>query len=174
MLDRLFGLKARGVTVGGEVLGGLTTFMVMAYIIFVNPAILSFSGIQGLEGKGPAFAPTLAVTCLVAGLATIAMGVVANYPLAVASGMGLNAVVAFQLVAGMKLPWSAAMGVVFLEGVAITILVLTGFRSPAARRAPARHCPHHASGHRRELRFRGESVPRSGPGGPSREDRGRP
>jgi len=136
MLDRLFALSERRTTVGTEVMGGLTTFMVMAYIIFVNPAILSFSGIQGLEGKGPAFAPTLAVTCLVAGLATIAMGVVANYPLAVASGMGLNAVVAFQLVAGMKLPWPAAMGVVFLEGVAITILVLTGFREAVMNAIP--------------------------------------
>jgi len=128
MLDRLFGLSERRTTVGAELMGGLTTFMVMAYIIFVNPAILSFAGIKGLEGQGPPFAPTLAATCLVAGLLTIAMGVVANYPLAIASGMGLNAVVAFQLVAGMKLPWQAAMGVVFLEGVAITILVLTGFR----------------------------------------------
>ncbi|MFZ1060035.1 MAG: NCS2 family permease, partial [Candidatus Rokuibacteriota bacterium] len=136
MLDRFFGLSERRTTVGAELMGGLTTFMVMAYIIFVNPAILSFAGIKGLEGQGPPFAPTLAATCLVAGLATIAMGVVANYPLAVASGMGLNAVVAFQLVAGMKLPWQAAMGVVFLEGVAITILVLTGFREAIMNAIP--------------------------------------
>ena len=136
MLDRFFGLSERRTTVGAELMGGLTTFMVMAYIIFVNPAILSFAGIKGLEGQGPPLAPTLAATCLVAGLATIAMGVVANYPLAVASGMGLNAVVAFQLVAGMKLPWQAAMGVVFLEGVAITILVLTGFREAIMNAIP--------------------------------------
>ena len=136
MLDRFFGLSGRRTTVGVELMGGLTTFMVMAYIIFVNPAILSFSGIKGLEGQGPPFAPTLAATCLVAGLLTIAMGVIANYPLAVASGMGLNAVVAFQLVAGMKLPWQAAMGVVFLEGVAITILVLTGFREAIMNAIP--------------------------------------
>jgi len=136
MLDRFFGLSERRTTVGAELMGGLTTFMVMAYIIFVNPAILSFAGIKGLEGQGPPFAPTLAATCLVAGLLTIAMGVVANYPLAVASGMGLNAVVAFQLVAGMKLPWQAAMGVVFLEGVAITILVLTGFREAIMNAIP--------------------------------------
>jgi len=117
-------------------MGGLTTFMVMAYIIFVNPAILSFAGIKGLEGQGPPFAPTLAATCLVAGLATLAMGLVSNYPLAIASGMGLNAVVAFQLVAGMKLPWPAAMGVVFLEGLAITVLVLTGFREAVMNAIP--------------------------------------
>ncbi|MBI4561766.1 MAG: NCS2 family permease [Candidatus Rokubacteria bacterium] len=136
MLDRLFGLGERGTTVGTEVMGGLTTFMVMAYIIFVNPAILTFAGIKGLEGQGPPFAPTLAATCLVAGLATLAMGCFTNYPLAIASGMGLNAVVAFQLVAGMKLPWPAAMGVVFLEGVAITVLVLTGFREAIMNAIP--------------------------------------
>ena len=128
MLERYFGLARHGATVGGEVRGGLTTFMVMAYIIFVNPAILSFSGIPTLQSQGAPFAATQAATCLVAGALTIAMGLAANYPLALASGMGLNAVVAFQLIAGMKLPWQAAMGVVFLEGIAITILVLTGFR----------------------------------------------
>ena len=128
MLERYFGLARHGATVGGEVRGGLTTFMVMAYIIFVNPAILSFSGIPALQGQGAPFAATQAATCLVAGALTIAMGLAANYPLALASGMGLNAVVAFQLIAGLKLPWQAAMGVVFLEGIAITILVLTGFR----------------------------------------------
>jgi AGZA family xanthine/uracil permease-like MFS transporter len=128
MLERVFDLRARGTTVGTEVLAGVTTFMVMAYIIFVNPAILNFSGIKDLQNLGPGFAPTLAATCLVAGVMTVLMGLLSNYPFAVASGMGLNAVVAFQLIAGMKLPWSAAMGVIFLEGVAITILVLTGFR----------------------------------------------
>jgi len=128
MLERFFDLRARGTNAGTEVLAGVTTFMVMAYIIFVNPAILNFSGIKDLQGLGPGFAPTLAATCLVAGVMTVLMGLLSNYPFAVASGMGLNAVVAFQLIVGMKLPWSAAMGVIFLEGVAITILVLTGFR----------------------------------------------
>ena len=128
MLERFFRLTERGTTLGTEVLAGITTFMVMAYIIFVNPAILNFSGIEELQGLGPGFAPTLAATCLVAGVMTLTMGLATNYPFAVASGMGLNAVVAFQLIVGMKLPWSAAMGVIFLEGVVITILVLTGFR----------------------------------------------
>jgi AGZA family xanthine/uracil permease-like MFS transporter len=128
MLERLFRMREHGADVGTEVLAGLTTFMVMAYIIFVNPAILSFAGIKDLQGLGPAFAPTLAATCLVAGAMTILMGVGANYPLAIAPGMGLNAVVAFQLVAGMKLPWPAAMGVIFIEGILIALLVLTGFR----------------------------------------------
>jgi len=128
VLARYFELAERGATLGGEVRGGLTTFMVMAYIIFVNPAILSFAGVPALAGQGPPFAATQAATCLVAGVLTIAMGLATNYPFALASGMGLNAAVAFQLVAGLKLPWQAAMGVVLLEGIAITVLVLTGFR----------------------------------------------
>jgi AGZA family xanthine/uracil permease-like MFS transporter len=123
--------------VGAEVRGGLTTFMVMAYIIFVNPAILGFAGIPALQGQGPGFAATQAATCLVAGVMTIVMGLVANYPLALASGMGLNAAVAFQLVAGLKLPWPAAMGVIVLEGVVITVLVLTGFREAIMHAIPA-------------------------------------
>jgi adenine/guanine/hypoxanthine permease len=136
MLEGYFGLRAHGTTVGTEVLAGLTTFMVMAYIIFVNPAILSFTGIPPLQAQGVPFAPTLAATCLVAALATAAMGLVTNYPLAVASGMGLNAVVAFQLIAAQKLPWPAAMGVIFLEGVAIAVLVLVGVREAVLNAIP--------------------------------------
>jgi AGZA family xanthine/uracil permease-like MFS transporter len=136
VLERWFELGRRGATVGGEVRGGLTTFMVMAYIIFVNPAILSFAGIPPLQGQGPSFAATQAATCLIAGALTIAMGLATNYPLAVASGMGLNAVVAFQLVAALKLPWTAAMGVVLLEGLVITLLVLTGFREAIMNAIP--------------------------------------
>ena len=136
MLEQMFALRARGATVGTEILAGATTFMVMAYIIFVNPAILSFTGVPGLMGQGPGFAPTLAATCLVAGVMTALMGLVTNYPLAMASGMGLNAVVAFQLVAGLKLPWPAAMGVITLEGLVITVLVLTGFRTAVVDAIP--------------------------------------
>jgi adenine/guanine/hypoxanthine permease len=136
MLERYFGLREHGTTVGTEVLAGLTTFMVMAYIIFVNPAILSFVGVPDLRPHGVPFAPTLAATCLVAALATAAMGLVTNYPLAVASGMGLNAVVAFQLIAAQGLPWPAAMGVIFWEGVAITLLVLLGVREAVLNAIP--------------------------------------
>jgi AGZA family xanthine/uracil permease-like MFS transporter len=136
VLARYFDLDRLGTTPGGEIRGGLTTFMVMAYIIFVNPAILSFAGIPPLQGQGPPFAATQAATCLVAGVLTIMMGLATNYPLALASGMGLNAVVAFQLVAGLKLPWTAAMGVVLLEGVVITALVLTGFREAIMNAIP--------------------------------------
>jgi AGZA family xanthine/uracil permease-like MFS transporter len=137
VLERWFELSRRGATVGGEVRGGLTTFMVMAYIIFVNPAILSFAGVPPLQGRGPSFAAAQAATCLVAGALTLAMGLATNYPLAIASGMGLNAVVAFQLVATLGLPWTAAMGVVLLEGLVITVLVLTGFREAMMQAIPA-------------------------------------
>jgi AGZA family xanthine/uracil permease-like MFS transporter len=108
----------------------------MAFIVFVNPAILSFASVKELQGQGPPFGPTVAATCLVAALMTAAMGLVSNYPLAIAPGMGLNAVVAFQLVAGLGLPWPAAMGVVVLEGVAVTILVLTGVREAVMNAIP--------------------------------------
>src|SRR5262245_33674822 len=95
-----------------EIRAGLTTFMVMAYIIFVNPIILGFAAVPGLEGKGLPFAATLTMTCLTAGLLTIAMGLGANYPFAMAPGMGLNAFVAFELVAGRGLTWPQAMAMV--------------------------------------------------------------
>jgi len=136
VLERCFGLARAGASVGSEVRGGLTTFMVMAYIIFVNPAILGFAGIPALQGQGPPFAATQAATCLVAGVMTITMGLVANYPLALASGMGLNAAVAYQLVAGMKLPWQAAMGVILLEGAVITVLVISGLREAIMQAIP--------------------------------------
>src|SRR5262245_62879722 len=120
-LERWFQLRTRGTTVGVEVRAGLTTFMVMAYIIFVNPIVLGYVGVPGLEGKGLPFAPTLTVTCLTAGLMSIAMGLGTNYPLALAPGMGLNAVVAFELVAGRGLTWPQAMTVILVEGVVITV-----------------------------------------------------
>jgi AGZA family xanthine/uracil permease-like MFS transporter len=136
MLESYFRLREHGTTASTELLAGLTTFMVMAYIIFVNPAILSFAGVPALQAQGVPFAPTLAATCLVAAIATALMGLVTNYPLAVASGMGLNAVVAFQLIAAQKLPWPAAMGVIFVEGVVITLLVLVGVREAVLNAVP--------------------------------------
>ncbi len=123
-----FRFSERATDTNTEVRAGITTFMVMAYIIFVNPLILSYGGIQGLEGRGLPFPATLTVTCLTAGLLSIAMGLWSNYPFALAPGMGLNAVVAFELVAGRGLTWPQAMTVIFLEGVIIGVLVLTRFR----------------------------------------------
>jgi AGZA family xanthine/uracil permease-like MFS transporter len=123
-IERFFHIRERGTSVGTEVRGGLTTFIVMAYILFVNPTILSTL----TQGKGPDFASTVTMTALAAGVMTIAMGLYANYPFALASGLGLNAVVAFELILGRGLPWQAAMGVIFIEGLVITLLVITGFR----------------------------------------------
>jgi AGZA family xanthine/uracil permease-like MFS transporter len=128
LIDGFFEFRRRGTDLATELRAGLTTFMVMAYIIFVNPIVLGYSGVPGLEGKGLPFAATLTVTCLTAGLLSIAMGLLSNYPFALAPGMGLNAVVAFELVAGRGLTWPQAMTIVLLEGLVITVLVLTGFR----------------------------------------------
>ena len=128
-VERRFAVNERGSTVRTEVIAGVTTFMTMAYILFVNPAILG--GENGLP-----FPAVLTVTALVAGVMTIAMGVFANYPFAIASGLGLNAVVAFQLVGGAGLTFPEAMGVVVTEGIIITILVLTGFREAVLNAIP--------------------------------------
>src|SRR5437899_11296015 len=125
LVSRYFGFSARSTDLVTEVRAGFTTFMVMAYIIFVNPVILGFTGVPGLDGKGLPFAATLTVTCLAAGLLTIVMGLASNYPFALAAGLGLNAVVAFDLVAGRGLSWPQAMAGVFLDGPLIPVLVLT-------------------------------------------------
>src|SRR6266436_3477572 len=135
-MERYFEISRRGTDVATEIRAGLTTFMVMAYIIFVNPIILGFTGVPGLDGKGLPFDPTLTVTCLAAGVLSIGMGLASNYPFALAAGMGLNAVVAFDLVAGRGLTWPQAMTVVFLEGVVITVLVLTRFREAVMDAVP--------------------------------------
>ncbi len=135
-LARFFRFAERRTDLATELRAGLTTFMVMAYIIFVNPIVLGYIGVPGLEGKGLPFAATLTVTCLTAGVLSIAMGLASNYPLALAPGMGLNAVVAFELVAGRGLTWPQAMTVVFLEGVAITLLVLTRLREAVMDAVP--------------------------------------
>src|SRR5439155_5844187 len=131
ILERLFKLRENSTTVSTEVIGGITTFFVMAYIIALNPIILNYVGIPDLQGKnlGPGFDQTVAMTAFCAGVLTIAMGLYANRPFAMAAGLGLNAVGAFQLVLGKPaLPWPAAMGIILMQGIAITILVLTNLR----------------------------------------------
>src|SRR5687768_8483882 len=128
LLERRFKFAANGTTLARDTMAGLTTFIVMSYIIFVNPQILSFAGIEGLEEQGLPFDGVLAGTCLVAGVMTILMGLYTNRAYAIAPGLGLNAVVAFGLVAGEGLSFAAAMGLIVIEGIAVTILVLTGMR----------------------------------------------
>ena len=127
-LDRRFHFAANGTTLARDTMAGVTTFIVMSYIIFVNPQILSFAGIDALADRGLPFDQVLAATCLVAGVMTIAMGLYTNRAYAIAPGLGLNAVVAFSLVAGAGLSFPAAMGLIVVEGIAVTILVLTGLR----------------------------------------------
>lgn len=138
VLARFFRFAERGTNLRTEVIGGVTTFFVMAYIIFVNPTILTLNGSVAAQQAGvvPPFAALVMATCLAAAIMTIAMGLYANYPFAMASGLGLNAVVAFDLIAARRLPWQAAMGVIFLEGLLITVLVLTGFRGAIMRAVP--------------------------------------
>jgi AGZA family xanthine/uracil permease-like MFS transporter len=127
-LDSYFKLTERGTNVGTEVRAGVTTFLVMAYIIFVNPTILGEAGFDI-----PAVA---AGTALVAGLLSILMGVVANYPIAMAAGLGINAAVAFGLVLGDGLTPAGAMGVIVLEGLIVLALVLVGLREAIMNAVP--------------------------------------
>src|SRR5215210_2843437 len=127
-LDRRFRFTQNGTTLGRDTIAGITTFIVMSYIIFVNPAILGFAGIEGLEGKGLPFEGVLTSTCLVAGVMTIVMGLYTNMAYAIAPGLGLNAVVAFTLVANEGLGFPEAMGIVVLEGLAVFLLVILGLR----------------------------------------------
>ncbi|MGI9199117.1 MAG: NCS2 family permease [Candidatus Nanopelagicaceae bacterium] len=138
MLDNLFKISERGSTVGREVRGGLVTFFTMAYIVALYPLILGF--VKDADGKflGGGDAPNLpliaAATALVAGVLTILMGFVGNFPLAIATGLGLNSFVAYGI--ATKMTWADAMGLVVLEGLIITVLVLTGFRQAVFKAVP--------------------------------------
>jgi adenine/guanine/hypoxanthine permease len=133
-LDRYFEITARGSTLSTEVRAGLATFLTMAYILFVNPQVLG--AVADPSGAKLPFDQVLTVTALVAGIATLAMGVFGRYPFALAAGLGLNAFVAFSLVGGEGLSWPDAMGVVVAEGLVITVLVLIGFREAVINAIP--------------------------------------
>ena len=135
-LERRFRFAEQGTTLARDTMAGVTTFIVMSYIIFLNPIILSFTGVKGLEGKGLPFNGVLTATCVVAGVMTIIMGLYTNRAYAIAPGLGLNAVVAFQLVATEGLSFPAAMGLILLEGAVVTAFVLTGLREQVMRAIP--------------------------------------
>jgi adenine/guanine/hypoxanthine permease len=120
MLTRIFDLDGHGTTVRTELFAGLTTFLTMAYIVAVNPLIL---GDAGMPVAGVA-----AATCIAAGFGSILMGLLSNYPLALAPGMGLNAYFTYTVVKTMGLPWQVALGCVFLSAVAFLLLTLSGVR----------------------------------------------
>jgi len=119
-LDRYFGLTEKGTKVGTEVLAGFTTFLSMSYIVLVNPAILSQAGLP--------IVAVAAATCASAAFASILMGLLANYPLALAPGMGLNAYFTFTVVKGMGVPWETALGCVFISGIAFLLMTFVGIR----------------------------------------------
>lgn len=131
MLERIFSLAQNRTDVRTELIAGLTTFMTMAYIIVVNPLILS-----GSAHGGPQMAATVTATCIGAAVPTLLMGFWANYPIALASGMGLNAAVVAATVAQPGVTWQTMMGVIFIEGAIITVLVLTGLREIVMRAIP--------------------------------------
>jgi AGZA family xanthine/uracil permease-like MFS transporter len=133
-LDRYFRISERGSTVRTELLAGLTTWLTMAYILFLNPAILG--AVPDGTGATLPFPQVLTVTALAAGVMTIAMGLIGRYPFAIAAGLGLNAFVAFTLVGSLGLTWPEAMGVIVLEGLIITALVLTGAREAIMNAIP--------------------------------------
>ncbi len=140
-LDRFFKITERGSSVPQEVRGGFVTFCTMAYIVVLNPILIGNTAdgtgafLGGLQGEnGPKIA---AATALVAGLMTVLMGAVANFPLALATGLGLNVFVATGIAALPDMTWADAMGLVVLEGLIILVLVLTGFRAAVFRAVPA-------------------------------------
>ncbi|WP_435743417.1 NCS2 family permease [Nocardioides sp. SYSU DS0663] len=137
-IDSYFRIRERGSTVGQEIRGGFVTFLTMAYIIVLNPLILGYvpdsEGNYLGGGADPNLPAIAAGTALVAGVLTILMGSVANFPLALAAGLGLNAFVAFAI--ATQSTWADAMGLVVLEGIVILVLVLTGFRRAVFHAVP--------------------------------------
>jgi adenine/guanine/hypoxanthine permease len=129
MLEKLFKLEEHGTNVRTELIAGLTTFLTMAYIIFVNPTILAAAGMP----KESVFV----ATCVIAALGTLIMGLYANYPIALAPGMGLNAYFAFVVVGAMGFTWQVALGAVFISGCLFLLVTLTGLREIIVRAIPA-------------------------------------
>jgi AGZA family xanthine/uracil permease-like MFS transporter len=127
-VDHRFGFRERGTNLRVEILGGVATFLTMSYILFVNPAILSAAGIP--------FNAVAVATAIVAAVATLAMGLATNLPFALAPGLGINAVVAFDLILGRHLPWPVAMSVIVIEGLLALVLVLAGLREAIMHAIP--------------------------------------
>src|SRR3954468_7478754 len=128
LLDRRFRFTERRTNLRTEALGGVSTFLTMCYILFVNPAILSAAGVP--------FDAVAVCTALAAAVATIAMGLLANYPFALASGLGVNAVVAFDIILGRQAGWPVGMAWVVIEGLLALVLVVAGVREAVVRAVP--------------------------------------
>lgn len=128
LLDRLFKLQANGTSVKSEIIAGMTTFAAMSYVLVVNPGILGLSGMP--------VAGLITVTALAACLGSLLMAAMTNYPVALAPGMGLNAFFTFTICMGRDIPWDAALGIVFWNGVLFLLLTLTGVRTKIAESVP--------------------------------------
>ncbi len=129
MLEKFFALKARGTTARTEILAGCTTFLTMSAILFVNPDILGQAGMD----RDAVFV----ATCLASAIGSLLMGLLANYPIGQAPGMGINAVFTFGLVKGMGLPWETALGAVFLSGLLFVLVSLLRVREWFVNAIPA-------------------------------------
>jgi AGZA family xanthine/uracil permease-like MFS transporter len=134
VLERRFGFAEHGTTVARDTVAGATTFIVMSYIIFLNPIILT--GVKPKTGAPLPFEAVVTATCVVAGVMTILMGLYTNKAYALAPGLGINAIVAFQLVGQDGLSFPSAMGLIVLEGCVVTALVLTGLREAIMKAIP--------------------------------------
>jgi len=133
-LERRFRFAEHGTTLARDTMAGMTTFIVMSYIIFLNPIILT--SVKQADGKTLAFNGVVTATCVVAAVMTILMGLYTNKAYALAPGLGINAIVAFQLVGQNGLTFASAMGLIVLEGAVVTALVLTGVREQIMRAIP--------------------------------------
>src|SRR5215831_908990 len=127
-LEKIFHLTESRTTIRTEILAGLTTFMTMSYIIFVQPAVLSTTGMD--------FGAVLAATCLASAIGCFLMALLANYPIAVAPAMGHNFFFAFTVVASMHYSWQVALGAVFISGVAFLVMSLWGVREALVHAIP--------------------------------------
>jgi AGZA family xanthine/uracil permease-like MFS transporter len=128
LIERYFKLAENQTSVRQEILGGFTTFVTMAYVVVVNPQILSQAGVP-VDGA-------LFATCISAAVGTLVMGLYANYPIALAPGMSLNAYFTYAVCIGMGIPWRTALGVVFFSGVAFLVLTVTKIREQIVNAIP--------------------------------------
>ncbi|MCM8828566.1 MAG: NCS2 family permease, partial [Candidatus Omnitrophica bacterium] len=128
-LERYFKFEERKTSWSIEIRSGLTIYLTMAYILFVNPAILKDAGVP--------FNACVVGTALAAGITSILMGVITNFPLALAAGMGLNSVLAYSIVLGQGVSWQVGMGLIFLNGLIVFVLVLAGVREAVMKAIPA-------------------------------------
>ena len=139
-LERYFGLEAAGTTLTTEVRAGLVTFLTMSYILFVNPQILSEAGMPAND--------LVVATALASAAATLAMGLWANYPFALAPGMGLNAYFTYGIVQGLGVAWQVALAAVFVEGILFLVLSVTGVRAALMHAIPHLYQDRHHVRHR--------------------------